>query len=375
MRTLRVRGDENALPLNRAGKTIHQRNKSTPALSTLAGLGPNKDATRRTAFGDVSNTINTTARPVKDDAAVPSKGPLKITEKPVCLARPAQRPIGNPSVKSNLVYTGTTVAGEPKSVLGGADKAQVKPGRTQTKRTNAVFKDTVLQPVAEEARTVVSQEDGDGASKANTITTKKSSDAHEPSLEYPDTAPSPPKDAIIHGNSTSSARPVAGYFGPAAPEIKKSETGANAKPAGKSVTLVPNADKVAAKAHAIRKRPSDSTTLSARAKYDHNPHVPSDPEEYWEDEDEDNYEEDGYMTARSYRSRGDNTTGGATMVMFPKANQQVRRELALAKQIVDATTTPEDIENELEDTTMVAEYGEEIFQYMRELEVLNYSFN
>jgi hypothetical protein len=109
-------------------------------------------------------------------------------------------------------------------------------------------------------------------------------------------------------------------------------------------------------------------SAGGRVKYDHGP-APSEPEDYWEDEDEDNYGDDGYVTARSHRSRGDNTTGGATIVLFPKVTQKVKRELAIAKQFVEATRTVEDMEDESWDTSMVAEYGDEIFQYMREREV------
>ena len=374
MRAVRVRGDENALALNRAGKTIHQRNKSTPALSSLAGLGPNKDTTRRTAFGDVSNTINS-VRPTKDDSTATSKGALKVSEKPICLARPAPRPIGNTS--ANLIYPGAAAANEPKSILARTDKLQTKSGRTQTKRSNPVFKDPVLQPVTEEDQATVPQEEGDSA-------VKKGSDVSKSSLEQTGPASSRPtdtaaqkvtksiEDASSKGEFTEppSAHPADEYDAPVDTDTKRVENGANGRPIGKTVVL-PTQDKATVKPHAIRSRPSDPTT---HAKYDHNPHVPSEPEEYWEDEEDDNYEEDGYVTARSYRSRSDNTTGGATMVMFPKVTQQVRRELALAKQIVDATTTPEDIEDECWDTTMVAEYGDEIFQYMRELEVPNQAF-
>ena len=56
-------------------------------------------------------------------------------------------------------------------------------------------------------------------------------------------------------------------------------------------------------------------------------------------------------------------------MLVPKYNQRVKRELLLAKQIVEATQTEEDIEDELWDTSMVAEYGDEIFGYMKEQEV------
>ncbi|KAK3078518.1 hypothetical protein LTS18_007307, partial [Coniosporium uncinatum] len=77
-RALRVR-DENLPPSNITGqaKSIHQRNKSTPALSTLIAQGANKAGltTKRTVFADVSNT----SRPVqaKDDMVLQGKAGVK----------------------------------------------------------------------------------------------------------------------------------------------------------------------------------------------------------------------------------------------------------------------------------------------------------
>lgn len=99
--------------------------------------------------------------------------------------------------------------------------------------------------------------------------------------------------------------------------------------------------------------------------------VPSIPEaeEYWDDEEEEEmYDEQGYTTAHSYRSIGDNTTG-ATSLIAPKRTVKVLRELEEARLYVEANRTPEDIDDEEWDTTMVAEYGDDIFEYMRELEV------
>ncbi len=102
----------------------------------------------------------------------------------------------------------------------------------------------------------------------------------------------------------------------------------------------------------------------------------SEPEEYWdEEEDDENYVEDGYVTARSYRSRGENTTSGATTVLFPKANLKTRKELANATALMDAAKAAGELDDETWDTTMVAEYGDEIFQYMRELEVTQCALN
>lgn len=91
-------------------------------------------------------------------------------------------------------------------------------------------------------------------------------------------------------------------------------------------------------------------------------------EEYWDEEDEEYFEADGYTTARSIRSRGDNTTGGVTVVLAPRITTRSKRELEAARLFVEANKTEDDIEDEQWDTSMVAEYGEEIFEYMHSLE-------
>ncbi|KAH6686171.1 G2/mitotic-specific cyclin-3 [Plectosphaerella plurivora] len=93
-------------------------------------------------------------------------------------------------------------------------------------------------------------------------------------------------------------------------------------------------------------------------------------DEYWDelDEEEEVYDDQGYTTAHSYRSRGELTSGGPTAIMAPTYNEAEERELEVARLYVDANRTPEDIEDDIWDVCMVAEYGEEIFEYMRELE-------
>lgn len=92
-------------------------------------------------------------------------------------------------------------------------------------------------------------------------------------------------------------------------------------------------------------------------------------DEYFDDEEEEEYfDAEGYTTARSFRSKGDNTTGGMTIAFVPRVTLRTERELATAKIYVESTRSEEDIDDEAWDTSMVAEYGEEIFQYMKELE-------
>lgn len=101
----------------------------------------------------------------------------------------------------------------------------------------------------------------------------------------------------------------------------------------------------------------------------------SEPEELWDEEEEEEYDDQdqAYMTAHSFRSR-DLTTGGATTVVAPRITAKVQRELEDARVEVERTRPQEDVEEEAWDVSMVAEYGDEIFEYMRELEVSDILF-
>ena len=96
----------------------------------------------------------------------------------------------------------------------------------------------------------------------------------------------------------------------------------------------------------------------------------SEPEEYWDDEEYDDYDDQdqAYTTAHSFRSR-EMTSGGVTTLLAPRITTKVERELEAAKIQVQQTRLIDDMEEEMWDVSMVAEYGEEIFEYLRELEV------
>jgi hypothetical protein len=97
----------------------------------------------------------------------------------------------------------------------------------------------------------------------------------------------------------------------------------------------------------------------------------SEAEECWEELDDEDFDDQdqAYTTAHSVRSR-DMTAGGATeIVPLPRVTARVQRELEDARDEVERTRTQDEVEEELWDVSMVAEYGDEIFEYMRELEV------
>ncbi|KAL7274061.1 B-type cyclin [Rhizina undulata] len=83
--------------------------------------------------------------------------------------------------------------------------------------------------------------------------------------------------------------------------------------------------------------------------------------DYETDEGEDQEDETQYTTARSHFG-GDNTTG-VTLVVIPRWTAEDKKELqAVQKNFISYDDDDEG------DISMVAEYGDEIFEYMRELE-------
>lgn len=89
----------------------------------------------------------------------------------------------------------------------------------------------------------------------------------------------------------------------------------------------------------------------------------SEPDECWAEEEDDYYDDE--LAALDTL---DETTG-IPPVLQPKVTARIQRELEEAKLEVQRTRTFDEIEEETWDVSMVAEYGDEIFDYMRELEV------
>lgn len=79
--------------------------------------------------------------------------------------------------------------------------------------------------------------------------------------------------------------------------------------------------------------------------------------------------EQGYIPVHSYRSHSDNTTSGRTTLLAPYVTAGVEKELKMAEAYVTAHQIEEESKEEEWDVRMVAEYGDEIFAYMRDLEV------
>ncbi|KAF9739613.1 hypothetical protein PMIN06_009161 [Paraphaeosphaeria minitans] len=334
LRSLRIR-DENAQPQLPAGKTIHQRNKSTPALSTLVNVAAMKaQGAKRAVFADVSNVTRVVAKDdiqvgkskqqvLKDTASVTAK---ELT-KPNALLRPAQRPL---STKIN-----GTVASEPAAAP--VTKPVIEPTQTRKallKKATTVFRETQADPA-------------------------------------PEVAAAKPAAELLHDNVRVEQVPVQ-------PVTKESTRRQHATAPVDHQSLVDASKTETRHAHAhveVQERFEYVDALEERAlvmEKERNDELAKlqghHEEEYWDEDDEEYFEADGYTTARSIRSRGDNTTGGVTLVLAPRITTKSKRELEAARLFVEANKTPEDIEDEQWDTSMVAEYGDEIFEYMHSLE-------
>ena len=406
-------GDENVIPIAGAQKTIHQRNKSSPALSTIHQVGGLKLAAKRTAFGDVSNTANA-ARPSKDDSAIGAKGEYSALEKTITsqqekkassFLRPAQRPLSVSGLKGllNNVASSTTLptVKQPLVDIEQPQQHTSHPANSRklvTKKSTAVFKDAVLtQP----------QISAPEVQKSFPITAPAAplhrelqprqqlneySDSRELQLkpqpqptQNKQTGPQAAQDAaaVLSTAQTSSEEPAVlrsdGIYIDEHGQVQfygleeSIEHGEVLQPSDKGTLLPVELPKQIGElghdyvpdTHVAKVYPEPQRKITLAPV--------SEPEEYWDDEGEEAYDEDGYATARSFKSRGENTTGGATTVLFPKINQKTRKELAAAKELIEGSKTAEELEDEAWDTTMVAEYGDEIFQYMKDLEVSEYT--
>ena len=394
------------IPTVGAQKTLHQRNKSSPALSEVHRAGGLKLAAKRTAFGDVSNIANF-SRPSKDDSVIGAKGEYSGLEKPITaqqdkkapsFLRPAQRPLSVSGLKGllNNVANSTNLPLVKQPLVDIQQPLQqtsqaANTRKLGTKKSTAVFKDTV----ATQPQQSVPEVQKPSTSTAPIAPVHRELQPRQQPKDSNDSQEPQPNPQLSQNNQVGQGAPQPLAPVSSAPQASSEEPAVFRsdgiyidehgqvqfygleesvehvevlQPSDKAVLLpmeVPNhtgktgrdqvIDAYLAKSHPeTQRRP----TL-----------VPvSEPEEYWDDEGEENYDEEG-ATARSFKSRGENTTGGATTVLFPKVNQKTRKEIAAAKELIEGSKTVEELEDEAWDTTMVAEYGEEIFQYMKDLEV------
>ena len=337
-------------------KALHSRNKSSPALSAMANTGGLNVAAKRAAFGDISHTHRGNRSLAESGLGQTEK---KLQEKKVAtLLQPAQKPLSN--------ISNTAIVPIEKA------KHDSQANRVITKRATTIFKDY---------STLSQDSKNDKENQAR----KSDSVAELAGREKAGANDKESKTALPHAIESqprSHSQILAGLSNLQIPEPK----------AQQDVSVVPYAVEVPVSSNLELvpvNKPSTWTVSSGETKalslitingevlktIDCYPiqalSVPVcvDRELYIEDEDELG-ENDGYVTARSSRSKPDNMTEGSpTTLLMPKAGRDTQKELEAAAAVVRAFEVPADIEDEEWDITMVADYKDEIFSYYRELEV------
>ena len=336
-------------------KALHSRNKSSPALSTMANTGALKVAAKRAAFGDISQTHRGNRSLAESGLGQTENKPQE--KKIATLMQPAQKPLSNISNSAIVPLVKTAHDSQVKHVI--------------TKRATTIFKDySTLQQD--------SQQDKENQTR------KSDSVAEVYGREKPAVENGEPKTALseaIESHPRSHSQILTGLSNLQIPE-PHSQQDVSVIPNAVEVSVSSNRELVPINKPSTLTMPSEvaealsriTTMVETHKAMDHPPiqtvSVPDyiEPEIYIEDDDELN-EDDGYVTARSSRSKPDNITDGSLILLMPKANRDVERELEAAAAVVGSFVVPADIEDEEWDISMVSDYKDEIFTYYRELEV------
>jgi G2/mitotic-specific cyclin 3/4 len=324
-RAMRVH-DENMVPpvINGAVKTLHQRTKSVPAFSTLYQADAVKAANKK-VLGDANTNLRIT-QPSKDDSVLDKKAGTGIVKPTAAFARPATRPVHTKSVSAQNVPT-TSASILPvtsKGLSQISELATEQPKKLLVKKSTRVLKtaDTVLQSETETKKpashlSLLPEQDGG---------------VPLPRQEVRKTETVPLRDEVAP-RATSTGIPAGFTSSEEYMMYLETQTNLPSAHVGGAVNILP------------------SNATSA--------------EQYYDEDDGDYYYEDGYSTIATAHGE---STGGVTTVLVPLNSRKVEQDLQVARLHVESTRTPEDIEDEQWDTSMVAEYGDEIFGYMKSLE-------
>ncbi|KAK3994686.1 cyclin-like protein [Cladorrhinum sp. PSN332] len=392
---------------NNPSKPTHQRHKSVGNLkSNMAVTGSLNAPPKRTAFGDVSNTSRTLAVEGvgKDSIHGRGKAPVVAT----AVMRDTRIPAEDKQDKENVLRLTTAAA---KASLNGGVKNQVPTSSTNTGHQAAkptVRANTQAQQQQQRSSGALAQPPIKAAVVKKTTVVYNDKTARDTGVrtetgsavddllalvdkQIKNPRQSKTQSALMTEQQQAARQPQTKFalktdklieISDDEGDVDDDETEAAYEDAVEQLTR--NA------AFQIRNEPVDdeqdfkrlvdienNAVLLAASRFEPSrytkalpaPPVTSEPEEYSDEDDEQElYDEQGYTTAHSYRSHGDNTTGGPTSIVAPNIDRSVEKELELAKSYVLQNQTEDEVEEEAWDVSMVAEYGDEIFGYMRHLE-------
>nr|POF18648.1 g2/mitotic-specific cyclin-4 [Quercus suber] len=327
------------------GKTLHQRTKSVPAFSSILPGGVRAAAAAKRVLGE-ANTNTRFLKRATDDSEIQKSSPGKIAmvkDEPLVLAhftRPASRP---PLAKP-----------VPVAVTGKEQVQQVLPETAAwiaPKRSTKVLRDVQPSQSLDDKKKLTVQAPSQQSSTAQV----------KPIAEE---LPLPLEQVTAVGDTVqrqevckTESVPLRDVQGP---------TAVHAHP--QQVNLVHHGFQ---SEHEYLSYVGGATNVHQQGMGQaHFAPVAQQQMEHYYDAPEEEYsygEATGYTTARSVGYQGESTSG-MTTCLAPKVTEKSKLEIAEAKRITESLRCPEDVEDELWDTSMVAEYGEEIFEYMRQLE-------
>lgn len=352
-------GNENVAPPAAASVAL-TRDKATGSTSSV--IGGLKVAARRTVFADLSNTAanqvaivhNGQKKAVKNDG---KPNDIQGAGGKDAFRRPAQRPLkplagtaNQPNATSVMDWLGRADVAQPAVKAGPSKKAAVM-----------VYNDVVPGQNIEAEQ----QKHVPAATAANQHKIRQYKS--QPQLK--------PEAPILRRTQSRllGAGATASGFQPELPFMAEL-TEALYEDAAEHLDNIDDHAESVAKTEGVSLSVSTSATalpLDSLGYQEEKQSVTviSEPEEYWEEEEDEVDDDQGYTTAHSFRSRGDLTTGGVTTLPYPKVTSKVLRELEVARLFVESNRSQFEVEEDTWDVSMVVEYGEEIFEYMRELEV------
>jgi hypothetical protein len=145
-------------------------------------------------------------------------------------------------------------------------------------------------------------------------------------------------------------------------EVKVDPKEAEKEPQPTTIAVIPSKPAVTSSTHVESDATISETEEVKEQMHIREPVSALSETEEWDEEDTE------YYLAPSGLSRGDQTDG-TTSILYPRVNHVTQNQMLRAKAIVESEQTEEDREEDLLDTTMVAEYNDEIFLHLRQKEV------
>ncbi|KAH6648866.1 cyclin-like protein [Truncatella angustata] len=393
-RALPAANNEN---LAQAKQNIHQRFKSTgslrgqPALATST-TGLPQATTRRAVFADKSNTVRTNMS--QDDSKMPhakfqvarakeNSNPSHGAQKDAFL-RPAQRPKGAsllPSAASGGYLQPLNAAGDSQAPSQGATKP--------LKRATTIVYNDNSRPATSGSATINSQKieatDEGSTAAAAPFTRKPRHHQSQPALKS-----TQQKEQHIVSLLDADIKNLVNWEPLTAEKNTHEEDVAQTPYLDAVEELSPEKFPVlqSVRAEATLSVPGPDSELRSepralKTNYQEECVAPATDPDHSDHEDEDFYEVDqGYTTANLYPGGDAPLTDTAelpegepepsitvTVMDAPRFSSQMLEEIEEAREHVERNRSSEEVEDELWDISMVAEYGDEIFQYMKEMEI------